>query len=39
MGRKRAMGFAGFFVLSIVISPVVVAIILLGTKRFDKSRP
>ena len=31
-GRRRALGFWGFFILSLVLSPVVMAVVLLLTQ-------
>jgi hypothetical protein len=38
LGRKRSIGFAGFFILSVLLSPLVMALILLGTKPNVSSR-
>jgi hypothetical protein len=38
LGRKRLIGFAGFFILSVLLSPLVMALILLGTKPNVSSR-
>lgn len=31
LGRKRSVGFAGMFTLSLIVSPIIVALVLLVT--------
>ena len=39
LGRRRSIGFAGFFVLSLLLSPIVMSLVLLvGLPREPTSR-
>jgi len=37
IGRKRSIGFPGFFVLSVLLSPILMAIVLLVTLPKDRA--
>jgi hypothetical protein len=35
LGRKRAVGFAGWFILALLLTPVVSAVVLIAGRRAD----
>ena len=38
LGRKRSVGFSGMFTFSLVVSPIIVALVLLVTAPGQKKR-